>query len=80
MLTIVDVGKLLGLKRAAIYTIPASELPYYLVGKARGARRYRRDDVDAYLQRCRVDRDPNDADPEADAAAARHFRMTGEPA
>lgn len=48
--TTIEAAGLLGVHLSTIRRIPASELPFYRIG-SRGDRRYRRADVQAYIER-----------------------------
>jgi excisionase family DNA binding protein len=53
MLTIRQVAEILGVHVNTVHRLPESDLPYYRI-VARGDRRYRREDVEAYLEERRV--------------------------
>lgn len=73
MLRIKEVADILGLHPSTVKRIPPSELPYYRVTK-RGDRRYRKEDVLAYLASRRTSTPADEG--EADGPLAKGDRPT----
>ncbi len=61
MLTVRDVAVLLKVSQGAVYTLVESGvLPHHRIGAGRGVIRIREDDLDRYIDSCRVDTTTND--------------------
>jgi excisionase family DNA binding protein len=55
LLTVRDVAEILRLSESCVYTmIAAGQLPHLRVGNGRGSIRFRRDEIDRFLDGCRT--------------------------
>ncbi len=74
MLRIRQVAERLGISQALVYSLVSSgKIGCYRIGLGRGAIRFREEDVEAYLQTCRVEGEGIKIDPNP---TLRHIKIT----
>jgi len=75
LLTVQDVAGILKVSKSLVYGLIASgKIPCHRIGNGRGAIRLRRDDLEQFINDCRVEQDPAPAP--VPRPRLKHLRLT----